>query len=161
MGEGIPNSQPDWEGVEETMRGAWGQVFPAAVLLVRRNGQTLLHRAYGYLNPEAREQPTRLDTRFDLASLTKLFTATAFLKLADSGLVQPNQPVAEVLPEFRGPRPIRPYADPLHPGRRIAVVPPTEGAVDAGRVTFRFGDNIKRSWHACRRLDVRHVRGRH
>nr|HID12471.1 class C beta-lactamase-related serine hydrolase [Anaerolineae bacterium] len=49
----------------------------------------------------------------------------------------PNQPVAEVLPEFRGPRPIRPYADPLHPGREIAVAPPTDETVDAGRVTFR------------------------
>ncbi len=119
------------------MRKALGRVFPAAVLLVKRNGRTQLHRAYGHLDPEAREQPTRLDTRFDLASLTKLFTATAFLVLVDAGRVGLDQPVAEVLPEFRGPRPIRPFADPLRPGRKIAVVPLTDATVDAGRVTFR------------------------
>ena len=137
MGEGIPDLQPDWEGVEEIMRKALGRVFPAAVLLVKRNGRTQLHRAYGHLDPKAREQPTRLDTCFDLASLTKLFTATAFLVLVDAGRVGLDQPVAEVLPEFRGPRPIRPFADPLRPGRKIAVVPLTDATVDAGRVTFR------------------------
>lgn len=133
----IRDSRHEWEAVEKAMWEALYRVFPAAVLLVRQNGQTLFHRAYGYLDPEVKKQPTQLDTRFDLASLTKIFTATAFLALVNAGRVGLDQPVAEVLPGFRGPRPIRPYADPLHPGREIAVVPTTDETVDAGRVTFR------------------------
>ena len=126
-----------WRTVETVMHQALGRVFPAAVLVVRQGGRIVLHRAYGFLDPETRQQPTQPDTLFDLASLTKLFTATAFMTLAETGLVAPDQPVHTVLPEFDGHRPIRPYADPLHPGQEIAVVPPTEETVDAGQVTFR------------------------
>ncbi|MDH7486439.1 MAG: serine hydrolase [Anaerolineae bacterium] len=126
-----------WRAVEMVTHQALGRVFPAAVLVVRQGGRIVFHRAYGFLDPEARQQPTQADSLFDLASLTKLFTATAFMTLVEAGLVALDQPVRTVLPEFDGHRPIRPYADPLHPGQEIAVVPPTDETVDAGRVTFR------------------------
>jgi CubicO group peptidase (beta-lactamase class C family) len=40
-------------------------------------------------------------TRYDLASVTKLFTAVAMLKLAERGVVEFDAQVADVLPEFR------------------------------------------------------------
>ena len=127
----------DWLAVDTIMRDGVGRIFPAAVLHVRRGGQIVFERAYGWLDPDERARPTRRDTLFDLASLTKLFTATAFMTLADAGTVALDQPVRTVLPEFDGHRPIRPYADPLHPGQEVAVVPPTDETVDAGQVTFR------------------------
>lgn len=69
--------------------------------------------------------------------MTKLFTATAFMRLVEAGQVTLDEPVATVLPEFSGLRPIRPYPNPLHSSREVAVVPPTDEKVDAGRVTFR------------------------
>jgi len=123
--------------VEAVIADALGRVFSAAVLFVSRSGSTVLHRAYGFLDPETSRQPAQLDTLFDLASVTKLFTTTAFMRLVEAGKVALDQPVATVLPAFRGLRPIQPYEDPLHPGQEVAVVPQTDEKVDAGWVTFR------------------------
>jgi len=119
------------------LQEAMGVVCPAAVLLVARHGVVAWHRAYGWLDPETRLQPTRRDSIFDLASVTKLFATTAFMTLVEAGRVALDQPVAEVLPTFRGPRPIAAYEDPLNPGAMIEVVPATSELVEAGQVTFR------------------------
>ncbi len=98
----------------------------------------LYDASFGFLDPETRARPTEPTTRFDLASISKLFTAVAFMTLVEEGRAGLDQPVAEVLPEFGGRRPIAPYPDPLRPGHFIAVAPQAEGEqVDAGAVTFR------------------------
>jgi CubicO group peptidase (beta-lactamase class C family) len=118
------------------MHQAVGAIFPAAVLLVLCDDETVFHRAYGYLDPETRRRPTRTDSLFDLASLTKLFTATAFMRLADTGAVTPETPVAAVLPEFGGVHPIVPSMDPLS-GEMIPPEPQwADATVDADRITF-------------------------
>lgn len=99
--------------VDAVMRSGLGTVFPAAALLVARRGVVVLHRAYGYLDPETRHHPTRTDSLFDLASLTKLFTATAFMTLVEAGRVALDTPLTDVLAEFNGVRPIGPTEDPL------------------------------------------------
>jgi CubicO group peptidase (beta-lactamase class C family) len=71
-----------------------------------------MHRAYGYLDPATRQYPTRLDSLFDLASVSKLFTATAFMTLVQAGQVTLQTPVPEVLKELEGKRPIGPTQDP-------------------------------------------------
>jgi CubicO group peptidase (beta-lactamase class C family) len=90
--------------VHEVIQRGLGTVFPAAVLLVARHGGTIIHRAYGYLDPETCQRPVQLGNLFDLASLTKLFTATAFLTLVETGRVTLDTPVSDVLPEFGGVR---------------------------------------------------------
>jgi CubicO group peptidase (beta-lactamase class C family) len=67
--------------VEQVMRDGLGTVYPAAALLVARNSRVVLHHAYGYLEPETGQRPTQLDSLFDLASVSKLSTATAFMTL--------------------------------------------------------------------------------
>lgn len=109
---------------------------PAAQLVIRRRGDVLFAQAYGWLDPEAQSRPTALSSRFDLASVTKLFVATAFMRLVEQGQVEIDQPVATVLPDFTGERSIQPYEDPLQSGELITVTP-GGGRVDAGRVTFR------------------------
>ena len=118
------------------MQSGVGRVFPAAVLHVRQAGRTIFERAYGHLDPEAHSYPTRPDSLFDLASLTKLFTTTAFMRLVEAGRVALETPVAQVLPEFAGTRPIGPAEDPLA-GVTIPPDPQFAGQeVDASTVTF-------------------------
>ncbi|PGH50625.1 esterase, partial [Streptomyces sp. Ru87] len=50
--------------------------------------------------PYARRVPMRLDTRFDLASLTKLFTAVAAVQQAERGALGLDRPVAAYVPRF-------------------------------------------------------------
>lgn len=111
-------------------------VFPAAVLLVTRRDDVVFHRACGYLDPETRHRPTHSDSLFDLASLTKLFTVTAFMTLVEAGRVGLGTPVAEVLAEFTGTHPIGPTEDPL----TKTVIPPDPlfagQKVDASAITF-------------------------
>ncbi len=127
--------------VDAVMRSGVDHVFPAAVLHVRQAGSVVCERAYGCLDPETRRHPARPDDLFDLASLTKLFTATAFVTLVekdkDDGRVSLDTPVAEILPQFAGTWSIGPTEDPLSG----AIVPPDPRfagqEVDAGTITFR------------------------
>jgi len=129
----------DFTAAEGLISTAVDRVFPAAQIEVRQRGEVLWSAAYGWLDPETHSLPTQPDTFFDLASVTKLFVVSAFMTLVEAGVVDLEQPVATVLPEFSGQRPIRPYDDPLRPGATVAVA--WEGAqptaVDAGSVTFR------------------------
>jgi CubicO group peptidase (beta-lactamase class C family) len=112
-------------------------IFPAAVVLVMHSGETLFHQCYGYLDPGENRRPVRLDSLFDLASLTKLFTATAFMRLVDAGAVSLETPVVEVIAEFSGQRPIGPLEDPLS-GAWLPVDPRYSGRqVDLDRISFR------------------------
>jgi CubicO group peptidase (beta-lactamase class C family) len=113
------------------------QVFPAAVLLVRWEGETVFQEAVGFLDPETRRIPTREDTRFDLASLTKLFTATACMRLVEAGRTTLDTPVSTVLPRFSGARIVGTTQEPL--SRAMLPADPRYAGqfVALDRVTFR------------------------
>jgi CubicO group peptidase (beta-lactamase class C family) len=125
-------------GLDAVMRNGLDAVFPAAVLLVALRGNVILHRAYGTLDPETRQRPTQLDSLFDLASLTKLFTATAFMTLVEAGHVALDTSVADVLAEFGAARwrPIGETEDPL--AKTFVPADPAFAGreVDARQVTF-------------------------
>jgi CubicO group peptidase (beta-lactamase class C family) len=73
-------------------------VFPGAVLLAARGGAVRLHAAYGVANLIDR-RPVSPATVFDLASLTKpLATTLAVMRLCQEGRLDPDQPLAAVLP---------------------------------------------------------------
>lgn len=70
------------------------RVFPAACLLVAVDGQPVVHRAFGR---------ARLDSVFDLASLTKPFaTATTVMRLVAAGLLTLETRVGVLIPALRG-----------------------------------------------------------
>jgi CubicO group peptidase (beta-lactamase class C family) len=117
------------------LQNAAGVVTPAAQLVVRFRGDVVFSETFGWLDPETRARPTQPDTLFDMASVSKLFTVTAFMTLVEEGRVALATPVNAILPEFSGPRPIQPYEDPLSPGGMVAISE-NNGFVDAGRVTF-------------------------
>lgn len=84
------------------------RVAPGAVVLVARRGVIAKWKAYGYAavytnsNFDEMAHPVPMDkgTIFDLASVTKLFTATAVMQLWDEGKIDLDAPVAKYLPKF-------------------------------------------------------------
>jgi serine-type D-Ala-D-Ala carboxypeptidase len=127
--------------ISSLVEPALGRVFTAAQLEVRVAGKAALSGSWGYIDPDERLRPTRPDTLFDIASITKLFTTAAFMSLVSEGRVELDDPVSSVLPEFVGRRPIRAYENPLAPGELVEVsLPPGASSVeevDAGRLSFR------------------------
>ena len=58
----------------------------SGVVRITQGGSRRYERAYGYASRDWRVK-NRLDTRFDTASITKLFTSVAALQLIDQGLL--------------------------------------------------------------------------
>ncbi len=132
----------DFSAIDSTLQRAIPKVTPAAQLVIRLKGSQIFAKAYGFVDLEKRQIPTRLNTLFDMASITKLFTTTAFMRLVEDGKVSLDQPVRSVLPEFNGLRPILPYEDPLKWGSYVDVRGEGKAreeiqTVDAGQTTFR------------------------
>jgi CubicO group peptidase (beta-lactamase class C family) len=87
------------------------QGYPGAVVLVAVDGEVTVHAAVGeavrygagpVLLPAAGRVPMRTDSIFDIASITKVFTALLVLREVDRGRVDVAAPVARYLPDFRG-----------------------------------------------------------
>jgi len=73
--------------------------FSGALLLADRNG-VLFTAANGYANLDFRV-PNTLDTRFDTASVTKVFTAVAVLQLIEKGLLRFDNKITGIV-DLRG-----------------------------------------------------------
>lgn len=67
---------------------------PGAAIAVLQNGQVLYMKAYGAANLEL-EVPVRTDSVFEIASLTKQFTAAAVLLLAHEGKLRLDDPLTD------------------------------------------------------------------
>jgi CubicO group peptidase (beta-lactamase class C family) len=124
--------------IESVITEHLGKTFPAAQIAIYARGQLVYENAFGVLDPENPQSPiSNLQTLFDFASVTKLFTVAAWMTFVEQGAVTLDQRACEILPEFTGARAIEPYPDPLNPGAVVQVVPPTDARADASRVTFR------------------------
>jgi CubicO group peptidase (beta-lactamase class C family) len=86
--------------------------YAGGVVLAAVDGAVAVHAAVGDALrygtgpvelPPAERVAMRRDSIFDLASITKVFTALLVLQQADRGTVDLTAPVAEYLPDFRGP----------------------------------------------------------
>lgn len=76
-----------------------GLVVGGALRLLQ-DGETVLAIEYGLADREAGRK-TGAGNLFRLASLTKLYTAVAVLRLVARGILRPDQPVTDFLPDFR------------------------------------------------------------
>jgi len=126
----------DPSSIESILTAAVPQICPAAQLTIRWRDEVIVQRAYGWLDPETQQRATTVQTLFDLASVTKLFVATSFMRLVEAGRVTLDQPVATVLSAFTGARPVAAYENPLQSGATVQIVEES-GVVEAGQVTFR------------------------
>lgn len=73
--------------------------FQGAVLVADR-GEVIYQQAFGQANREW-SVPNTIDTRFNIASLSKQFTAVAVLQLVDEGKIHLDSTIATYLPEYR------------------------------------------------------------
>lgn len=95
-------SQYDFRAADDLITTAIEQGdIPGVVLLVQRDGKTLVRKAYGDRALKPARVAMTVDTIFDLASLTKpVATATAVMILIDRGKINPKAMVAKYIPEF-------------------------------------------------------------
>jgi CubicO group peptidase (beta-lactamase class C family) len=93
-----------------TVQATGHPMYPGTVVLAAYDGVIVSHRAMGYalryadgagtLLPADRQLPMRPDTIFDLASITKLFTAVVAMQQAEAGRIDLDRTVAKYLPGF-------------------------------------------------------------
>lgn len=72
---------------------------PGCVVLVAQRGETVYQKAVGSANIEL-NVPMRPDMVFNLASITKQFTAVAILQLVDQGKLSLTDSIQKFLPDF-------------------------------------------------------------
>src|SRR5579862_3235043 len=81
-------------------QGVRDRLYPAATYLVLRHGTIAAHGAFGTAQPDAAPPvAARLDTVFDMASITKSMTATLLLQCVEEGKLHLDQEVRQHLPE--------------------------------------------------------------
>lgn len=71
----------------------------SGVVLVAKSGKPVLQAAYGFANRKTRT-PIRVDTKFDLGSMPKMFTAIAIAQLAEAGKLRYDDPIVKYLPDY-------------------------------------------------------------
>jgi serine-type D-Ala-D-Ala carboxypeptidase len=74
----------------------------AIAMQVARHGRTVFEKAIGSLNPDSDSQPIQQDTIFPVASLSKVFTATAIMTLVEDGLISTHNAVQDYISGFSG-----------------------------------------------------------
>jgi CubicO group peptidase (beta-lactamase class C family) len=94
------NGARHFAAADALVRAGLGTRYTGAVLRVERNGRAVFESAYGTLDASG-GAPVDVTTRFDLASLTKLFVATLALTAAGDGALALDEPAARFFPEWR------------------------------------------------------------
>lgn len=72
--------------------------FSGAVLLAK-DGKPLFQEAYGFAN-QAFNAKNNVDTKFNLASIGKLFTSVAIMQLIEEGRISIDDTLIEVMPDY-------------------------------------------------------------
>jgi CubicO group peptidase (beta-lactamase class C family) len=92
-----------WTGqIDAIIQGAVdkGQI-PGAVLLIGKGDEDVYVKAYGWRAIKPEKAPMKVDTIFDLASLTKCVAcAPSIMLLAERGKIDVKAPVAKYIPAF-------------------------------------------------------------
>jgi CubicO group peptidase (beta-lactamase class C family) len=77
---------------------AGADLFSGAVLLAK-DGKVIYQKAFGTANKDF-NAPNKLDTKFNLGSMNKMFTAVAIAQLVERGKLSFDDPLSKFLPEF-------------------------------------------------------------
>ena len=97
-------AQSRWRAVSHLLKDACGSEFTGAVARIESRGRVVFERAYGTTRSDGMARPVYADTRFDLASLTKLFVATLALQLVAKRALSLDEPLLNLIPEWRDRR---------------------------------------------------------
>lgn len=82
---------------------------PNAVAMVARNGEVVLHKAYGYSNL-ATKTPARTSDIYRIASQSKAITTTTLMTLFEEGKFMLDEPISKYIPAFKNPVVLVSYA---------------------------------------------------
>lgn len=102
--EAVGYDKPHLKYAEDLLsNGVQNGIFPAATYMVLRHGMVLAQGAYGVPQPSTKPPtPATIDTVFDLASITKTFTATLLLQSIEEGKILLNSTVEDHITEANG-----------------------------------------------------------
>lgn len=70
------------------------------VVLYAEQGRTIYHKAFGYVDPIKRRQPLDVNSVFELASVSKMFTAAAIMQLAEKEKISYDKDIRTWIPEW-------------------------------------------------------------
>jgi len=84
------------------LRAELGVRFSAAVVRVEQGGRLRHERAFGTTRSDEPSLPCFTDTRFDLASITKVFVSTVVLAYVARGTLALDAKLVDLVPEWRG-----------------------------------------------------------
>ena len=76
-------------------------VFSGTILLAR-NGEVVYKGAFGTANKDF-SVPNRIDTKFNLGSMNKMFTAVSIAQLVERGKMSFDDPLSKFIPDFPNP----------------------------------------------------------
>lgn len=68
-------------------------------VLVAKNGKPIFKKAYGFTD-KASKTPNRIDTKFSIASLGKMFTSVAIAQLIQQGKLSISDSIGKLLPDY-------------------------------------------------------------
>jgi len=88
--------------VDAILREATGTWFTGAVARIERAGKLEFEAAYGVTRDDEPARPVYVDTRFDLASITKLFVTTIALQAVERGVLGLDAPLVPLVREWEG-----------------------------------------------------------
>ncbi len=71
-------------------------------ILVKKKGRTIYHQSFGFANRN-KNIPNSNNTKYSIASITKLFTSVIILQLVEEGKLYLNKEIVEYLPNYQGP----------------------------------------------------------
>jgi CubicO group peptidase (beta-lactamase class C family) len=92
-----------FDEADAVVQAGVGKAFPGAVLAVGHGGRLVHLEAFGRLSDEPGAPETRVDTLYDLASLTKVVvTTTVAMTLVDEGRLDLDARVHAFFPSFTG-----------------------------------------------------------
>ncbi|MGA8534395.1 MAG: serine hydrolase domain-containing protein [Candidatus Tumulicola sp.] len=94
-------SREAFDRVDGLLRGACGVAFTAAVARIEYRGKLVFERSFGTTRNDAPARAVYPDTRFDLASLSKLFVATLALRLVAANKLGLDDPAAATIVEWK------------------------------------------------------------
>ena len=96
---GVANALSEKEIVVKT--GAFLEELDgfSGAVLIAKDGVPIFKKAYGYAN-RSFDVPNKIDTKFNLGSMNKMFTATAIMQLVEKGKIRLGGKIIDYVPDY-------------------------------------------------------------
>lgn len=93
------NSSLNPEEIQQYLQELSHHDLFSGTVLIANQDSILLHQAYGFSN-QAQRKYNQLNTKYLIASTTKMFTAVAIAQLVEKGKLSYDDPIAKYLPNY-------------------------------------------------------------